>query len=314
MLTSNRQGVGVLAAIERKLVDLEETSQEFLTRTLQKLRVQLFGRFKKFLDDQIRAIEDTKVKIKKRKGVIAFIRVFPHFSYNLESMLTTSEDLDIRGTINDAYARIIKTMFDSLKVIARENPSATTSGASLADPEAKEALNYQILLIENMNHYIEEVDTRNNAVLEEWKHKAEGELAEHLTLYIGAIIRRPLGKLLDVLESTEARIQSLPHGSPPSSIARNQSHSKSKFQNCLATHDIKEIRSGIEALKSRVQKHFAHPDDASSSRALVSMVLEACQNYYLNVESRITAVITDVYEGDASLGWSTQDIESAFSR
>ena len=50
-------------------------------------------------------------------------------------------------------------MFESLLVIARENPAvAATSGN--ADPEDKEALNFHILLIENMNHFVEETDTR----------------------------------------------------------------------------------------------------------------------------------------------------------
>jgi hypothetical protein len=195
------QGVGVIAAIERKILELEESSQEYLARTLQKLHTRLVGLFSKFLDEQIRAIEDTKVKIKKRKGVISFIRIFPSFSLTLETMLVTSHDLDIRETVNRAYARINKTMFESLKVIARENPGANIAGA---DPEDKEALNYQILLIENMNHYLEEVDTRSNPVLEDWGQNAAQEMEEHMSLYLGAVIRRPLGKLLDFLESTES--------------------------------------------------------------------------------------------------------------
>jgi hypothetical protein len=122
MLTKSRQGVGVIAAIERRLVGLGETSQEFLARTLQKLHAKLIGLFTKFLDEQIRAIEDTKVKIKKRKGVIAFIRIFPFFSAALEGMLAQAGDLEVRETVNNAYVRINKAMFESLKVIARENP------------------------------------------------------------------------------------------------------------------------------------------------------------------------------------------------
>src|SRR5262249_32063933 len=101
--------------------------------------------------------------------------------------------------------RINKAMFESLKVIARENPSAQTTGA---DPGDKEALNYRILLIENMNHYVEEVDTHSNPVLEDWKQNAAREMNEHMTLYVGAVIRRPLGKLLDFLESTESLMNS----------------------------------------------------------------------------------------------------------
>jgi hypothetical protein len=193
-----RQGVGILCAVDRKLVDIEDSNQDFLTRTLQKIHERLKGLFSRFLDEQIRAIEDTKVKIKKRKGVIAFMKTFPHFSIAIENMLTPTNDgeqLEIRRMVNDAYTRINKAMFESLKVIAKESPTVMgTQGQG--DPEDKEALNYHILLIENMNHYVEEVDARSDTVLDFWKAKAQEEYREHMNLYVDAVIRRPLGKLM----------------------------------------------------------------------------------------------------------------------
>jgi hypothetical protein len=194
-----RQGVGILGAVDRKLVEIEDSNQDFLTRNLQKIHERLKGLFNRFLDEQIRAIEDTKVKIKKRKGVIAFMKTFPHFSAAIENMLPTTSDggdqLEVRRMVNDAYQRMNKAMFESLKVIAKESPAVMGSQGQ-GDPEDKEALNYHILLIENMNHYMEEVDSRDDSVLEFWKVKAHDEYSEHLNLYVDAVIRRPLGKLL----------------------------------------------------------------------------------------------------------------------
>ncbi|KAH8668075.1 exocyst complex component Sec3-domain-containing protein [Tricladium varicosporioides] len=305
------QGVGVIAAVERKLVEFEESSQEYLARTLQKLHAKLLGLFTKFLDEQIRAIEDTKVKIKKRKGVIAFIKIFPSFSLSLETMLVSAEDLEIRETVNHAYIRINKTMFESLKVIARENPSAQTAGA---DPEDKEALNYQILLIENMNHYLEEVDSRNNPVLEDWKQNAAQEMEEHMSLYLGAVIRRPLGKLLDFLESTESLILSRQPGEPASKISSMPSHSKSTFKKILAGYESKEIKRGIETLKKRVEKHFGDADDPGLSRGLVAKVVQNCEKFYEKVEDRILTISRDVYDGDVIAEWSRQDVTTAFKK
>ncbi|KAL2075336.1 hypothetical protein VTL71DRAFT_279 [Oculimacula yallundae] len=305
------QGVGVIAAIERKLVSFEESNQEYLSRTLQKLHVKLLSMFNKFLDEQIRAIEDTKVKIKKRKGVIAFIRIFPSFSLTLETMLATSHDLDIRQTVNHAYARINKTMFESLKVIARENPGAQVAGA---DPEDKEALNYQVLLIENMNHYLEEVDARANPVLEDWKQNAGREMNEHMSLYLGAVIRRPLGKLLDFLESTESLMLSRQPGEPASKISSMPSHSKSTFRKVLAGYDSKEIRKGIEALKKRVEKHFGDADEPGLSRGLVLNVIQNCEKFYEKVEDRILTISRDVYDGDVIAEWTRADVSAAFKK
>jgi hypothetical protein len=192
-----------LGAVDRKLVDIEDTNQDFLTRNLQKIHERLKGLFNRFLDEQIRAIEDTKVKIKKRKGVIAFMKTFPHFSAAIENMLPSAADggdqLEVRRMVNDGYGRMNKAMFESLKVIAKESPAVMASQGQ-GDPEDKEALNYHILLIENMNHYIEEVDARDDSVLEIWKIKARDEYSEHMNLYVDAVIRRPLGKLLVSLQ------------------------------------------------------------------------------------------------------------------
>lgn len=192
------QGVGILCAVDRKLVEIEDSNQDFLTRSLQKIHERLTGLFTRFVDEQIRAIEDTKVKIKKRKGVITFIKTFPHFSISIENMLPAadeSERLEIRSMVDDAYQKINKAMFESLKVIAKESPAVMASH-SQSDPEDKEALNYHILLIENMNHFVEEVDDRGDGVLSDWSAKAREEMVEHLGLYVDAVIRRPLGKLL----------------------------------------------------------------------------------------------------------------------
>lgn len=75
--TDPLQGVGVLYSIEEKIANLEVTDQEFMLKMLQKLQARLAGLFSRFLDDQVKAIEETKVKIKKRKGVIPFMKVFP---------------------------------------------------------------------------------------------------------------------------------------------------------------------------------------------------------------------------------------------
>ena len=278
---------------------------------MQKIHARLVVLFNKFLDEQIRAIEETKVKIKKRKGVIAFIRIFPSFSTALETMLASAEDLEVRQTVNKAYIRINKAMFESLKVIARENPSAQTSGA---DPEDKEALNYQILLIENMNHYLEEVDSRSNPVLEDWKHNALQEMEEHMSLYLDAVIRRPLGKLLDFLESTESLMASRQPGDSFLKISAMPSHSKTTFKKVLASYDSKEIRKGIDLLKRRVEKHFGDADEPALSRNLVAKVLLNCEKFYEKVEDRILTISRDVYDGEAVAEWTRLDVSQAFKK
>lgn len=206
------QGVGVMACLSRHSYYLHDSSQEFLVQLLDTLTARLQNLFAKFVDEQIRAIEDTKVKIKKRKGVIGFMKTFPHFSAAVENSFAAvgGADYEVEGEsmfetrrrVDEAYNRINRAMFDSLKVIAKETPNATHQAPKLTsggdDPDDKAKLNYHVLIIENMNHYLEEVDDggRKNSVLADWKNRAEIERAEALGNYVGQVLRRPLGKLM----------------------------------------------------------------------------------------------------------------------
>ncbi|KAI1141411.1 exocyst complex component Sec3-domain-containing protein [Hypoxylon sp. FL0543] len=303
------QGVGILAVLERKHLEMTQSNQDFLNHVLQKLHANLETRFAKFVESQIRAIEETKVKIKKRKGVISFMRVFPHFSSAVENMLATVDtNSSVRRLVDREYDRIIKTMFDSLKVIARENPATLTNSG--ADPEDKEALNYHILLIENMNHFLEELDTHGLEILEDWKEAAASEMAEHMGLYLNAVTRRPLGKLLEYLENIETQLAT---GKSPTIVAAQPSNAKGTFNKILSGYDGREVRKGVEALRKRVEKHFGDADDPNLSRSLVNRVLRECEKFYGEVEVRITTITTNVYGGDVLFEWPRADVKSAFA-
>jgi hypothetical protein len=337
------------------MADMSQSNQDFLNNVLQKLHGNLETKFKKFVDDQIRAIEETKVKIKKRKGVIHFIRIFPHFSTAVENMLaTTDPSLPVRRMVDREYDRLLKSMFDSLKVIARENPalgnagisSTATAASAAADPEDKEALNFHILLIENMNHFLEEVDNpRRLEVLDDWRDAAQREMAEHLGLYLNAVMRRPLGKLLEHLENIEAQLQG---GKSAAGVAAQPSNTKAVFNKVLGNYDGREVRKGIEALRKRVEKHFGDEEaggpggggltvgggggggvpnlpgrsvggsgggggGVGGNSSLVNRVTKECEKFYGDVEMRVGRVTTDVYGGDVLFEWPRAEVRSAFS-
>ncbi|KAL9609703.1 MAG: hypothetical protein Q9167_005553 [Letrouitia subvulpina] len=322
------QGVGMITALESKALELEETNQEFLIHTLNKAHDRITGLFSRFIDEQIHAIEETKVKIKKRKGVIAFMKTFPNFCLAVESMLPAApvypagnEALPIRSLVDSAYHRLNKAMFESLQFIATESPSSAAAAAatvaSSGDPEDKEALNYHILLIENMNHYVEEVPTSSsfieNAVLLDWKSRAQTSMQEHLDLYLGSILRRPLGKVLDFVESTETLLSELPP-EKAATITTRPSHSRSTFKKVLGGYDGKEVRKGIEALKKRVEKHFGEADEVELARCLVGKVLKECEARYITVGERVRGIAANVYEGSVEVEWKDEDVKGGFRR
>ncbi|KAM3415392.1 hypothetical protein BST61_g8918 [Cercospora zeina] len=327
------QAVGVLATLCRHAYYLQDSNQDYLLQLLDNLAESLRARLSKFVDEQIRAIEDTKVKIKKRKGVIAFMKIFPHFSAGVENTFSAVAGADydgpaacvaeVRKLIDEAYEKINRTMFDSLKVIAKESPVAGNATSKQAhagtdDPEDKEMLNYHILLIENMNHYVEEVDDGGrDGVLAEWKGRALTERMEALEAYVSRVIRRPLGKLLDFLESAES-ILATQQGSAPG-LSTRPSYSRKAVRTLLSAHDSKEVRRGIDTLRKRIEKHFGEADEEQLSRGLVTFVCKECEGKYERVLERLEGLVEDVYpraegEKDVVVDFTKADIQAGFRR
>ncbi|ETN43293.1 uncharacterized protein HMPREF1541_02452 [Cyphellophora europaea CBS 101466] len=314
------QGVGVLCALERGISLYEETNQEYITRTLRALHDRLTGLFHKFIEDQVKAVEETKVKVSKRKGVIPFMRTFPVFSAAVESMIPQefyhNESLELRFILNDAYGKILKAMWESLSFIAKDSPGSGSGpaqgGAPTNDPEDKEALNYHILLIENMNHYMEEVETHQNVVLQEWRDRAEHDLYKHLTQYTDAVIRRPLGKWLDFLESTEALMKT--HDSL-ATISNKPSHSRSSAKKILSSYDAKEVRKGVDTLKKRIEKHFGDVDDPTNlSKGLIARVFEECNVRYAHAHDRMATIVSQVYDNSLEIEWRKEEVATLLAK
>lgn len=87
--------------------------------------------------EQLKNIERTKLSSKKRKGVASFVKNFPTYASRIENQLVGANNLEIRTHVDTAYERIVQSMFDSLKQIAKLE----------GEGEDKGQLNYHVLLI-----------------------------------------------------------------------------------------------------------------------------------------------------------------------
>lgn len=114
------------------------------------------------------------------------------------------------------------------------------------------------------------------------------------------------------MESTETLLTQ--PGASAQSVAQRSSHSRSVFKKLVHSHDAKELRKGIEALKKRVDKHFGDADDPSISRDLVFKVLKECEKKYVLVSERLTTINQDVYAGEVEIDWGSKEVDAAFRR
>ena len=82
-------------------------------------------------------IERTKLSSKKRNGVAYFVKYFSTYASRIEQQLIGANGLEIRTSVDSAYEKIVQTMFDSLKQIAKLD----------GEGEDKGQLNYHVIMI-----------------------------------------------------------------------------------------------------------------------------------------------------------------------
>ncbi|KAJ6262766.1 hypothetical protein Dda_1323 [Drechslerella dactyloides] len=317
-ITSNDplQGVGVIYAVEKKLSQFREgTNQEFLVKLLLKLNEQMKGSFINFLKEQVRAIEATKVKSKKKRAVLDFIKSFPLFSAKIEDQLPpeqlSDESLEVRDMVNNGYSILNRAMFDAMQAIAKQTPSSAGNAQSV-DPDDKEALYYHIMIIQNTVYYTDALDVRNNSVLQDFKQKAEDEYKEHMSLYVSAVIRKYLEKTLDFVEGVEALEQT----STPEEILGKKSYNKLKFKEILSDHQKEisgsHVRDGVKQLVKRVTKHFG---DEGHLDPLSVRVLKEAEAEYLRLVNRMNGLLQGTYRDQGlEMPLKREDVTAAFAR
>jgi hypothetical protein len=88
-------------------------------------------------------VEKNKLTSKKRQGVVSFVKYFPTYVNRVENQLIGADGLDIRASVDLAYERIVQTMFDSLKQMAKMN----------GEGDEKGQLNYHVILV-GMSNFV----------------------------------------------------------------------------------------------------------------------------------------------------------------
>ncbi|KAI7886029.1 hypothetical protein K492DRAFT_156532 [Lichtheimia hyalospora FSU 10163] len=285
------QAISMLAAVEFQNDKWAGSDQKFMLRMCISLMQRLTRMFERFVADQLKIIEDTKVSTKKRRGILPFFRTFPVFALRLEVAAANVEpESQTRKTVNDAYEKIINTMMSSLDSIARETDQTG---------DDKEQLNANIMYIENMHHFHHELRSNKLHVLEKWMKYAKNQYETSLNSYIKVVIRRPLGKLLEFFEGVE----NLVHTSTPEEVQFHMNYNKTQLRKVISMYPAKEIKKSLEQLYKRVDKHF------SEEEGLLQVVWRGIQEEFIRQHEKMEDLIQKCYpDARVHLEFSIQDL------
>ncbi|KAH9948238.1 exocyst complex component Sec3-domain-containing protein [Amylocystis lapponica] len=306
------QIVGMIAALEKFLIDAEERGTAFLLSLLEKQHVRLKSLFDRGVTDHIKAIEDMKLTSKKRNGVAAFIKYFPTYVGRVENQLIGADTLEIRQIVDTSYDKIVQSMFEALKQMAKMD----------GEGEDKGQLNYHVILIENMHYFVAEVSQVQIGSVAVFLKRAQGIYDENLSAYVKIVLRRPFSKIIDYFEGIERLLKT----TAPSEVSSNGSYSRSSLKKVIKEYNVKDVRKHVDTLFKRVEKHFteasekATTEDVSSSVGIPSGtvlvgVWKACEDELLRITELFSKRINQCYKDmGVGLEYSAADVEAAFKR
>ncbi|KAF9015545.1 exocyst complex component, sec3 subunit [Cyathus striatus] len=300
--------IGMIATLERFQAEAEERNNEFFLNVLGKQHLRLKATFDRHINDQLKDIEQTKLTSKKRKGAAHFIKHFPVYVNRVENQLIGADGLDIRTNVDVTYEKIVQSMFDSLKQMAKLE----------GEGEDKGQLNYHVILIENMHYFVAEMSKLDVVSTATFSKKAEAVYDENLSAYIKIIFRRPFGKIIDYFEGLDQLLKS----TPASEINSNAAFNKSALKKVIKEYTVKDIRKHIDVLFRRVEKHFTEASEKpkeegggiTAGTVLVG-VWKSCEDELLKMTQQFSERISQCYgDSNLSLDYAKTDIEVAFRK
>ncbi|EGN91691.1 hypothetical protein SERLA73DRAFT_67000 [Serpula lacrymans var. lacrymans S7.3] len=303
------QIIGVLVCLERFLADADERDSAFLLQILEKLHGRLKGSFDRHVNQQMKAVEETKLTSKKRKGVAYFIKYFPIYITRIEQQLVGTDGLEIRAHVDSAYERIVNSMFDSLKQMA------TLGG----DGEDKGQLNYHVILVENMHHFVAEISPLEINTVTIFLKQAESIYNDNLSAYVKIVLRRPFAKVIDYLDGLERLLLT----TAPTEVSKNSSYSKSSLKKVIKEFDGKDVRKLVDILFKRVEKHFTEASEKATTEessviapgTVLVGVWKACEEELQRITELFNKRIAQCYaDSGLSLEYTAADVEAAFRR
>jgi len=302
------QIIGVLATLERFLADADERGTVFFINFLDKQHTRLKGLFERHVAEQIKAIGQTKLTSKKRNGVAHFIKYFPVYVGRVESQLSGADTLEIRQSVDGAYDRIVQTMFDFLKLMAKMN----------GEDEDKGQMNFHVILIENMHYFVAEIRQQEMGSVNVFSTQAEAVYDENLNAYVKMVLRRPFSKIIDYFDGVEQLLKT----TAPSEVSSNSSYSRSALKKVVKEYDAKDVRKHVDALFKRVEKHFTEASEVTTGESsgitpgtVLVGVWKACEEELLRITEIFAKRIAQCYASTGvSLEYSAADVEAAFKR
>ena len=276
-----------LVRLSKHVLTTKDTGS-FLAISLGTVLVSIKRNFDKFMQLQLRSIEEARAPSRNKCGILPFIANFERFVTTTEAIFRSSER---RVDLEKWYGQLVAAMITAIARISFQHARTP------ADCIKMENYHHLYALLSRWHSRIKPLEGLRN----ESKSKYQEALKAYVTTYFG----RPLEKLNVFFDGVQALVAA---GVKESEVGYQLAYSKQELRKVIVLYPGKEVRKGLERLYKKVEKHLCEEE------GLVQVVWRAMQEEFIQQYKCIEDLIQRCYPGaQISLDFDTQSIHEYFS-
>ncbi|GFQ88887.1 exocyst complex component 1 [Trichonephila clavata] len=275
----------VLVRMSDHVMSARDTGS-YLSMTFAGVLVQAKRNFDRFMQSQIRSIEEAKVSRKSRCGILPFVANFETFARRAESIFKNSER---RTDLDRWYAKLVRVIFDQITAVSLEHPKT---------PQ-------EVVQMENFHHLFTVLFQLKIPCLETERREAKQRYNDALQGYVTQYFGRPLEKLNLFFEGVQCKVA---QGVKESEVGYHLAFSKQELRKVIREYPGREVKRGLESLYRKVEKHLCEEE------SLLQVVWHSMQDEFIRQYKYIESLIERCYPGaKVTLEFSINDILDFFS-
>lgn len=277
--------MNALVRLSKHVLSAQDTGS-FLAISLGTVLVQVKRNFDKFMQLQLRSIEEAKAPRRSKCAILPFIQNFEKFVETTESIFRNSER---RSDLEKWYSILVTEMMVSITRLSREH-SKTPS---------------EVVKMENFHHLFALLSRMKISSLDNLRKDSKQKYSDALRAYVTQYFGRPLEKLTQFFDGIQQRLNA---GIKESEIGYQLDFSKQELRKVIAIYPGREVKKGLDNLYKKVERHLCEEEN------LIQVVWRSMQEEFITQYKCIEDLIQRCYPGSQiSLDFSIEDVLQYFS-
>lgn len=274
-----------LVRLSKHVLSAQDTGS-FLAISLGTVLVQIKRNFDRFMQAQVKSIEEARAPRKHKCGILPFVGNFEKFVDTTENVFRSSER---RSDLEKWYTLLVNEMVNSIVRISREHTKTPA----------------EVIKMENFHHLHALISKMKIASLDSARKEGRQRYNDALKAYVTQYFGRPLEKLNVFFEGIQQLVAA---GVKESEISYQLAYSKQELRKVIAIYPGREVRKGLDSLYKKVERHLCEEEN------LIQVVWRAMQEEFIQQYKCIEDLIQRCYPGSQiALDFTINDVLEYFS-